>query len=132
MFFFSINLFGQVRSFGDIPKDVLCQLDKMGCTEELVLNNYEGTYLNLVFKENTNEFNFINKKVGFIYGGAKSNKKEYFDLEKDRLSRNDTPNRGTLYIFDEVQKEKTGGYDAAIVYWSKRLISEQDVINKLK
>lgn len=132
MLFSSMNLFGQVRNFNDIPKDILEQLDKMGVDGSSLLNSYEGAYFNVVFKESLNGFDFTGKKVGFIYSGARSNKKEYFDLEKDRFKRNNTPNRGTLYIFDETQKKESGGYDAAIVYWSKRLIPIQDVVKRLK
>lgn len=132
MLFSSINLFGQVRNFNDIPKDILNQLDKMGVDGSSMLNSYESAYFNVVFKENLNGFDFTGKKVGFIHSGAKSNKKEYFDLEKDRFNRNNTPNRGTLYIFDATQKEESGGYDAAIVYWSKRLIPIQDIVKRLK
>src|ERR1035437_2235937 len=132
MLFSSINLFGQVRNFNDIPKDILNQLDKMGIDGSSLLNSYESAYFNLVFKENLNGFDFTGKKVGFIYSGARSNKKEYFDLEKDRFNRNNTPNRGTLYIFDATKKEESGGYDAAIVYWSKFLIPVEKVVKRLK
>jgi len=127
-----MNLFGQVRNFNDIPKDILEQLDKMGVDGSSLLNSYESAYFNVVFKESINGFDFTGKKVGFIYNGARSNKKEYFDLEKDRFNRNNTPNRGTLYIFNETQKKESGGYDAAIVYWSKRLIPIQEVVKRLK
>lgn len=132
MLFSGINLFGQVRNFNNIPKDILNQLDKMGVDGSSLLNSYEGAYFNVAFKESLNGFDFTGKKVGFIYSGARSNKKEYFDLEKDRFKRSNTPNRGTLYIFDETQKKESGGYDAAIVYWSKRLIPIQDVVKRLK
>ncbi len=132
MLFSSINLFGQVLNFNAIPKDILNQLDKMGVDGSSMLNSYESAYFNVVFKENLNGFDFTGKKVGFIHSGAKSNKKEYFDLEKDRFNRNNTPNRGTLYIFDATQKEESVGYDAAIVYWSKRLIPIQDIVKRLK
>ena len=39
----------------------------------------------IINEENLNGFDFTGKKVGFIYSGARSNKKEYFDLEKDKL-----------------------------------------------
>lgn len=132
MLFSGMNLFGQVRNFNDIPKDILNQLDKMGVDGSSLLNSYESAYFNVVFKDSLKGFDFTGKKVGFIYSGARSNKKEYFDLEKDRFNRNNTPNRGTLYIFDETQKKESGGYDAAIVYWSKRLIPIQDVVKRLK
>ena len=132
MFFSGVNLFGQIRNFNDIPKDILNKLDKMGNDESSLLTSYESVYFNVVFKVNLNEFDFAGKKVGFIYSGAKSNKKEYFDLEKDRFNRNNSPNRGTLYIFDEDQKKESGGYDAAIVSWSKRQIPIQDIVKRLK
>lgn len=132
MLFSSINLFGQVRNFNDIPKDILNQLDIMGIDGSSLLKSYESAYFNVVFKENLNGFDFTGKKVGFIYSGARSNKKEYFDLEKNRFNNNNTPNRGTLYIFDANQKKESGGYDAAIIYWSKRLIPIQDIVKRLK
>lgn len=128
----AVNLFGQVRNFNEIPKETLEQLDKMGVDDSPLLNNYESTYFNAIFKDSLKGFDFTGKKVGFIHSGARSNKKEYFDLEKDRFNRKNTPNRGTLYIFDETQKEKSGGYDAAIVYRSKVLIPVDKVIKRLK
>ncbi|MFV0378270.1 MAG: hypothetical protein ACK5JD_13330 [Mangrovibacterium sp.] len=128
----SINLVGQVRSFMDIQKDILEQMYKMGVDDSPLLNSYESAYFNEIFKENLNGFDFTGKKIGFIYSGSRSNKKEYFDLEKTRFNRDNTPNRGTLYIFVDTQKEESGGYDAAIVYWSKRLIPIQDVIKRLR
>ena len=93
----------------------------------------DGKYKLCLWKsKNGYDFDFTEKKVGFIYSGARSNKKEYFDLEKDRFNRSNTPNGGTLYIFDDAQKEQSDGYDAAIVYWSKRLIPIQDVIKRLR
>lgn len=131
MLFSGINLLGQVRSFNDIPKDILEQLDKMGIDDSPMLSSHESAYFNEVFKENLNGFDFTGKKVGFIERGGIRNKIKYFDLEKDRFSRKETPNGGTLYIFDETQKKESGGYDAAIVYWSKILIPIQDVVNRL-
>lgn len=131
MLFSGINLLGQVQNFTDIPKDILEQLDKMGIDDSPMLSSHESAYFNEVFKENLNGFDFTGKKVGFIERGGIRNKKKYFDLEKDRFSRKETPNGGTLYIFDETQKKESGGYDAAIVYWSKILIPIQDVVNRL-
>lgn len=130
--FFSINIFGQVRNFNDIPKDILNQLVKMGVDGSTLLNSYESAYFNIIFKENLNGFDFTGKKIGFIYSGARSNKKEYFDLEKVRLNRNNTPNQGRLYIFDATQRKESGGYDGAIVYWSKFLMPIEKVVKKLK
>lgn len=128
----SINLFGQVQNFNAIPNDILKQLDKMGVDNSLSLNSSESAYFNIIFKESLKGFDFTGKKVGFIYSGAKSNKQEYFKLEKDRFNRNHTPNNGTLYIFNAVQKAESGGYDGAIVYWSKFVVPIEKVVAKLK
>ncbi len=44
MLFFNINLFGQVRNFNDIPKDILGELDKMGIDDSPLLNCYESAF----------------------------------------------------------------------------------------
>jgi hypothetical protein len=129
----TMSSFGQIRDFNDIPKDILEQLDKMGVDASPLLNNYEAAYLNVIFKDSLNGFDFTGKKVGFIYSGAKSDKQEYFNQVKDRYHSNSTTVGGSsFYIFDAAQKIESGGYDAAIVYWSKRLIPIQDVIKRLK
>ena len=49
------------------------------------------------------------------------------------LDRNFTIIGGSsLYIFDAVQKEESGGYDAAIVCWSKFVIPIEEVVKRLK
>jgi hypothetical protein len=131
----AVNLFGQVRNFNDIPKDILEQLDKMGVDNSPLFNCYESAYFNVIFEKSRNDFDFTNKKVGFITGSngkTKSSKEEYFKLEKDRFNRNNTTNGGTLYIFNATQKAESGGYDAVIVYWSKVLVPANEAVKKLK
>lgn len=128
----SANLFACILNFNDIPNENISQLDKMGIEDSLLLNEYESDYFNVVYKDSLNRFDFSGKKVGFIYSGAKSSKKEYFDLEKKRFKHGETPNSGMLYIFDEAQKEESGGYDAVIVYWSKVNYSKEQVVKKIK
>jgi len=41
-------------------------------------------------------------------------------------------NGENLYIFNATQKEESGGYDAAIVYWSKFILPVEKVIKRLK
>ena len=90
------------------------------------------------------DFDFTGKKVGFIasaYGKSK-NKKNYFKKEKSqykkykRTNLNYTPIVTTLYIFDETQKEESGGYDAAILYCRNLkfhiVLPEAKVIKKIK
>jgi hypothetical protein len=124
----------QIPNFNDIPKDILEQLGKMGIDNCSLLNTYESAYFNVIFEKSRKDFDFTGKKIGFITGSngkTKSNKTNYFRLERDRFNRNTTTNGGTLYIFDAEQKEKSGGYDAAIVYWSKVLVPINDVVIRL-
>jgi hypothetical protein len=133
--FFNMYLFGQALKFEDISKEILDHLDDMGISTSSLLNSYESEYFNIIFKNARNTFDFKDKKVGFITGSSgktQSNKKQYFDLERDRFHRKYTPSGGTLYIFNEVQKEESGGYDAVIVYWSKVLIPAKDLPKRLR
>ena len=133
MLFSTMSSFGQIRDFKDIPKDILEKLDKMGVDASPLLNCYEGVYLNAIFKDCLKGFDFTGKKVGFIHSGAKSDKQEYFSNVKGRYHSNSTPVGGSsLYIFDATQKKESGGYDVAIVYWSKFLLPVDKVVKKLK
>lgn len=128
----SANLFACILNFNEIPNENISQLDKMGLEDSPLLNEFESDYFNVVYKDSLNGFNFSEKKIGFIHRGAKSDKKEYFELEKKRFKHGETPNYGTLYVFDETQKEESGGYDAVIVYWSKVNYSKEQIIKKIK
>jgi hypothetical protein len=133
----SLNMivFGQIENFENIPKGILEHLDNMGMDKFPLVNSYESDYLNVIFKDSRKDFDFAGKKVGFITGSTGntiSNKKKYFDSEKDRFYHKYSPNGGTLYVFNESQKEKSGGYDAVIVYWCKVLLRLEDLPERLK
>jgi hypothetical protein len=131
----SINLVGQVRNFNDIPKDLLEQLDKMGVDNLPLLNCCESAYLNVIFEKSRKNFDFTDKKIGFITGSngkTVCSKKEYFDLERNRFNHNSTPNNGTLYVFNAAQKAESGGYDAVIIYWCKVLVPIETAVKSLK
>lgn len=87
-------------------------------------------------RKNRKEFDFTHKKVGFITGSSgktKINKEMYFDMqEKHSADANYPCDNGSLYIFDATQKDESGGYDAAIVYWSKFILPTEDIIKQLK
>ncbi len=134
MLFSNINMYGQGRDFNDIPKNILRQLDTMGIDNSQLLNSSESAYFNVIFEKSRQDFDFTNKKIGFITGSngrTLSNKINYFRIEKDRFKRHQTPNNSTLYIFNNEQKKLSGGYDAAIVYWSKVLVPLDDMISRL-
>ena len=130
MLFFSVNLFGQVRDIKDIPADVLNRLDKMGIDNSPLLNGYESAFLNAIFKDQLKDFNFADKKVGFLVSGGKM---YYFDMQKKHYAQKDNAcDNGVLYVFDESQKKESGGYDAAILCWSKFLIPSDKIVERLK
>lgn len=131
----SINLFGQVQNSGD-NTIVLNQLKNIGVDNNPLLNDYESAYINMILKKSRKGFDFKDKKVGFITGSSGktiSNKQNYFNMQKKSLADKNIPcDNGILYIFDENQKKESGGYDAAIVYWSKVLIPAKDIVKRLK
>lgn len=131
-----INLFGQKQNSEDNTKKVMSQLNSIGVDNNPLLNDYESAYINIIFKKSRKDFDFKDKKVGFITGSSGktiSNKKNYFNMQKKSLVNKNFPcDNGVLYIFNETQKKESGGYDAAIVYWSKVLIPAKDVVKRLK
>ena len=125
----------QQRSFKNIPDCVLNNINKMGIDDNPLLTELEGEYFNALYQVPDKEFNLSGKKVAFFTGSlgkTKSDKKMYFAGEKSNFRLNNSPNVGTLYIFNAEQKEQSGGYDAAIIYWSKRLVPINEVVKRLK
>jgi hypothetical protein len=104
-------------------------LDKMGTDSSEFLNDYESEYFNELFNSSRKSFDFEKKKVFFFGPGGLifSNKQEYFS----NLKKNNFVVQNDLFIFDTIQKEKSSGYDAAIVYWNKRIISIEKVVKRL-
>lgn len=132
---FSLNGFGQENSVEIQTEDKYQNLDSMGINNEPYLNMYEVDFFNNIFLKQRKEFDFNKKKVAFLTGGSGktlSDKKKYFDLEKERLSRGYSGNGGTLIILDEEQRKETGGYDMIILYWSKILPTKKQLVKLLK
>ncbi len=132
MLFSCMSLSGQVRYFKDIPAELLNQLDKMGVDDTSVIDSLEGAYFNESYKDSLKGFDFIGKKVGFLTGGSKSYKSEFFNSEKEQYRISSTASVSVLYVFNEAQKQESGGYDAAIVYWRKSYLPKDKVIKLLK
>lgn len=110
------------------------QIDRV--VAHFVLDSTEGKFLNVVFETKRNDFDFIDKRVAFITGSSgksEGSKNYYFDMQEKHSADSTYPcDNGTLYIFNAVQKAESGGYDAVIVYWSKFLFSNEDVVKRLK
>ncbi len=122
--------------FKEIPRELLEQLNTMGANESSLLNSYESAYFNIIFKKSRKEFDFIGKKIGFLRGDTGrivSNKRKYFYKERYLFNSNYSTQGGILYIFNQVQKEKSGGYDAVIVEsWTKNLMNADRAAKRLK
>ena len=126
----------EIREFHEIPQELLKHFDKMGVDTSEVLNIYEANYLNFVFKVSVEDFDFKDKKIGFMWSLSKSHKESYFYDEKARFYRGTGLDfsgvNGTLLIFNETQKESSSGYDAVILYWAKILPTTEKIIKALK
>lgn len=100
-----------------------------------LLNETEGVYLNRIFETTRKDFDFVNKKIGFLTGSSgttKSNIKHYFEMQTNHSANKNSPcDNGTFYIFSAKQKSASGGYDGAIVYWSKFLTPIEKVVKQL-
>ncbi|MBQ0058145.1 MAG: hypothetical protein KBT20_10860 [Bacteroidales bacterium] len=135
MFSYTTISFGQVSNFADIPKALLENIGNLGINDSLLLNTQESIYFNCIFEKSRNDFDFTEKKIAFLTGSSgndKSTKRDYFNLEKYQYVHNFPPNSGELYVFNEEQKEKSGGYDAAIVYWCKVIMTKEKVVERLR
>ena len=100
------------------------------------LNKEEADELNNIFAAYRNDFDLTNKRVIFFTGSSgklRSSKEHYFRMQKkyDNTSYYNRDN-GYLYIFDEDQKEAIGGYDAAIVFWTKVQLPTEEVMDRIK
>lgn len=55
----------QVHNLSEIPKYLLENMNKMGLDSSSILNEYEGKYLNYIFKIDQKDFNLVGKKLAF-------------------------------------------------------------------
>lgn len=97
--------------------------------KDMFLSEKEVEHLNNSFETSRNDFDFQNKKIGFISGNngkTKTNKDDYF------IFANSSEQKGSLIIFNDQEKIYSGGYDAVIVYWSKVLQKRMTIIKILK
>lgn len=132
---FSNCLIGQDKLKKNISKDILDCLTEVGKDAASTLNACESKYLNCRFQKDKNTF-FCSKKVAFFKGNAgtiKSTKKDFFDKEKSFIEIKGFFSTGSaqLIIFND-DEVKQVGYDAVIVSSSKRLLTKEEVVKRLK
>lgn len=132
----NITLMGQEKSAEDIQKNIIKCFENMGKDTISILNFCESKYLNFNFQKEKGAFNFCKKRVAFFRGNAgtiKSTKKEYFDRLKQFISQNGflPSSSGQLIIFNEEEVKQTG-YDAVVISFSKKYLTNKEVIKRLK
>lgn len=117
-----------------IDKTVFHNLDNCGKDNEPALNNAESSYLNAVLADPKQPYDFTHKKVAFVTGSSGktiSSKQIYFDSEKKRIGTETYLNGGEIFIFNETEQKKSGGYDAAIVFGTKVPPIKKGLIRRL-
>ena len=72
------------------------------------------------------------KKIACIRTVTKTDKARFFRDVKSWYFEFNSSVSSTLYVFDANQKEQAGGYDGAIVFWSKRMLKPKKIISILK
>lgn len=89
----------------------------IGKTTDPILTENEAEYFNYDLLTQRKAFDFHQKKVAFVSGSPFIDKQQYFK----NWGGNDVANY--LIILSEEEKQKTNGYNAIIVSWRKRAIS---------
>ncbi len=124
-----------------ISKNTLDHMDKTGLDNSPFLNRYESALLSEMLPESLKWFNFSGKKVGFVdvsnnmigFVIVNYGKKGYFE----KLKRHYSDERiffdnGMLYILNDRQKKESGGFDVAIVCGNNFVLSEENIVKRLK
>lgn len=129
---------GQNDSEGGMSIEVLCCLAEAGKDSNPSLNDCESKYLNYKFQDRRGDFDFSGKKVAFFKGNTGkiwASKEWYFEQLKGAAEiYGYVPLDGKsvqLRILNEKEAQLTG-YDAVIFCGSKKYISKQEAINRLK
>jgi hypothetical protein len=109
--------------------------DSLGLNDNPWLTKYESEYFNNQFKNQRNDFDFMNKKIAFVTGSSGSRhltKTDYFEDIKSGPKDNeiaDTP----IFLTQE-EKVKSGGYDVIMLSWVKLLTEKRrrQIVDELK
>ena len=112
--------------------------DSLGMDDNPLLNDMEARYFNIQVQHYRDEFDFRGTQLGlFMENNGKHmvNKKEYFDnWAREHLSTKDF-GQNQLFILSAEEKEISKGFNAIIVSWSEKKITDkrkQQLIRKLR
>ena len=125
------GLFGQTGTAMLIPSDILACLNNSGKNNDPTLTTDESQYLNFVFKDKRNGFDFVGKRIAFFSGNIGSvymTKMTFFEKEKHSPS---AISSDFLNVFTGEEAYITG-YDAAIIRCtSKKRLRNKEIIRNL-
>lgn len=103
--------------------------------DSIFVKETEAVFLNNIFETECDTFDFTNKAIVFLTGSSgsrKGNREDYLDMHKRHsIDAGFASDKGT-YIFNVLEKEQSGGFDAAIVYWCKIALPTETVIKRLR
>jgi hypothetical protein len=124
-----------LSNFGNIPKEIAMNMDKMGIDQSEILNEYEGAYINALLVNKSKKLDCVGKKIAFYAsssGDLKIDKQAFFYSERERLKQGLSPAAWVqLCIFNNEEKQESGGYDAVIISWSKVLVTNKNAVKRL-
>lgn len=119
------SLYQEDATFNNIK---IC-IDSLGADTSSVLNIYESTILDSLFKEKSGTISLKNKRVLFLSGGSGTtvmSKQEYFSYIKHCIKDSIKQNIEPLVILSEKTAQKVG-YDVVVTHWVKKRITERHV-----
>lgn len=117
-----------ITEFSDITDTILANRDKMGKDTSSALNDYEAAFIGQVFGLDSRNYSLTGKKVAFL-----PDKIDYFRQTRERYeSRESIVGGSVLYLFNSAQKDASGGYDAAVLYWSYFIYPTERIVRILR
>jgi len=102
--------------------------DSLGLDDNPKLTEMESRYFNIQVQHYRGDFDFHGKKLGLFMednGKKMVNKQEYFDNWAREHFRTKDFGKNQLLILTPEETELSNGYDAIIVSWSEKKITDE-------
>ena len=106
--------------------------ENLGKDNSCLLNEDESKFLNILFRQKRDSFDFTGKKCFFLggSGGGLIEEKNYI-FRIANLDNSSWAKCCQLIILNE-EESLDNGYDAVIVIWSKRIISKKYALKRIR
>lgn len=130
----SAQSYASRNSFLMLSQDALENAREIVFSDEAVLTDSENQFLMDLFCIDKTATSLCLKKVAFFTGNLGESlrtKKDFFESEVNSALSGDTPIPAVIYLFNETESRESG-YDAAIIYYYKRLPSKARIIRIIK